>query len=114
MHRFVHEEELARSAALSGAQEGRRHRGLHRLIDVRVVEHDQWPVPAHLEEERLAGRPLRDLVAGLRRADESDRVGARARDDLVSDDAARPGDQVEHSHGQLGIDDALGQLDRAD
>ncbi len=45
MHALVHEEALARRAALAGAEEGGGKRGLRRARDLRVLEHDEGPFP---------------------------------------------------------------------
>ena len=82
--------------------------------DVGVVEHDHRAVAAELEQRRLARRARRDLQPGRDRADEADRVRPRARGDLVADDGARAGDHREHAGRQLRVDDALGELHRAE
>ena len=65
-----------------------------------------------LEQERLPRGPNHDLVAGLGRADERDRLRAGAACDLVADGRAR--DHAEDAGGELRVDDALLELDRAD
>src|SRR5207253_8405476 len=95
VHLLVDEEALAGGAALPRAQERGCERRLDGRVEVGVVEDDQWPVPAHLQQEWLAGRTLGDPVAGGDRADEADRVRAPVRRYLVSDDRARAGDDVE-------------------
>ena len=94
-HRAVHEQALAGGAALPGAEEARGHGRLRRELEIGVVHHDDRPVAAELEHRRLAGGRLGDLAAGLRRADEADAVRAGVARDLVADDRARPGDEVE-------------------
>ena len=86
----MHEEALAGRAALAGAQERGGEARLGRRVDVGVVEDDHRAVAAELEQHRLARRALRDLLAGLDRADEADRVRPRAAGDLVADDRAGP------------------------
>src|SRR2546430_13482641 len=55
---------------------------------------------------------FRSLLSGLRRADEADAVGARVARDLVADDRARPGDEVEDAGGKIRLHDAFGERDR--
>jgi hypothetical protein len=110
---LVDEKELARRAALAGAQKRGGHGGLDGLVDIGIVEHDEGPVPTHLEEQGLSGCALGDLVARLGGADEPDRVSARTGHDLVADDAPGAGDQVEHARRKLRVDDALRELDCA-
>ena len=100
-HGSVDEQSLARGAALSGAQEARRHRRFRGELEVGVVHHDDRPVAAELEHGRLARRGLGDLATGLGRADEADAVRAGIARDLVADDGARAGDEVEDA-GQAG------------
>ena len=83
-------------------------------VEVGVVEHDERAVAAQLEHARLAGGRLGDLRPGLGRADEADAVRAGVAGDLVADDRARAGDQVEHARRQVGLGDALGERDRGD
>ena len=111
---LVHEEALARGAALSRTQEGRDEARLGGRFDVGVVEDDHRAVPSELEDRRLPSGARRDREAGRDRADESDCLRARAPGDLVADDRAGAGHHREDAGRQLGVDDALGELDRAD
>ena len=114
MDSLVDEEQLPRRAALTGAEEGRAQARLRGCAEIGVVEDDHRPVAAHLEQQRLAGGPSRDLVPGLDRSDEGNSLRAGARGHLVPDDRARPRDHAEDARRQLRVDDALGELDRAD
>ena len=111
---LVHQDPLARRAALARAQEARRERRLDRGRDVGVVHHDERPVAAHLEQRRLAGRRGGDQRARRGRADEGDAGEARVARDLVADDRARPGDEVEDARRKVGVDDRASQLAGAD
>ena len=85
-HVAVDEQPLARGAALARAEEARGDGRLRGFVEVGVLQHDDRPVPPELEDERLPGRRLRDLLPGLRRADEADPVRAGIAGDLVADD----------------------------
>ena len=65
-HVAVHEQPLARGAALAGAEEARGHRRLGGEVEVGVVDHDDRPVAAELEDRGLARRGLGDLPARSR------------------------------------------------
>ena len=89
------EQPLAGGAALTGAEEARRHGRLGRQVEVRILEDDHGTVAAELEHQGLSDRGLRHLASGLRRANEPDAVGPRTSGDLVADHRAGPGDEVE-------------------
>ena len=88
-HVAVHEQALARGAALAGAEEAGGDRRLRGEVEVGVVEHDDRAVAAELEHGGLARGGLGDLPARLGRADEPDAVRARVARDLVADARAR-------------------------
>src|SRR6266545_7866228 len=90
------EDPLAGRAALPGVQEARLQGGVDRPVEVGVLHDHQRAVAAHLQQQLLAGGAPRHLVAGGDRADEPDRLGARVGGQLVADDRAVPGDQVDH------------------
>ena len=89
LHVLVDEDPLARRAALPGVQEARDERRLDGRVEVAVLQDHERPVAAHLEQQLLAGGPLRHRVAGRDRADEPDGLRPGVRGDLVADDRAR-------------------------
>ena len=54
------EDALAGRAALAGVEEAGRERRRDGRVEVGVVEDDERPVAAHLEEQLLAGRARGD------------------------------------------------------
>ena len=110
---LLDEDRLAGRAALARVQEAGGERRPDGRVDVRVVEDDERPVAAHLEQQLLAGGPLRDPVPGLDRADETDRGGSGVGGDLVPDDGAGSGHEVEHAGWEVRGDQAFGQADGA-
>ena len=113
-HVAVDEQALAGRAALAGAEEAGGHGRLGCEVEVGVVEDDDRAVAAELEHRRLAGGRLGHAPPGLGRADEADPVRARVARDLVADDRARPGDEVEDPRRQVGLDHALCEGDAGD
>ena len=107
--RAMDKQALAGRAALTRAQEAGCQRRLDRGVEVGVVEHDQRPITAHLEQGRLARGGLCDATARRGGADERHPVGAGIAGDLVPDDRPRAGDQVEHSRREIRLGDASGQ-----
>jgi hypothetical protein len=88
-------------------------------LDDLAQPHDELVVDVGVDEKPLAGG------AALTRAEERGgdrrlrgrgdvRVRSLVARDLVADDGPQPGDQVEDARRELGVDDALGELDRAD
>ena len=71
---LVDDDPLGRHADLALVHEGAEGRGVHRLVDVGVVEHDQRRLAAEFEQRRLQvlGRDLGDDPADPGRAGEID------------------------------------------
>ena len=113
-HVAVDEQALAGRAALAGAEEARGDGRLGGEVEIGVLEDDHRAVAAELEHRGLAGGRLGDPAAGLGRADEADAVRARVARDLVADDGAGAGDEVEDAGRQVGLGDALGEGDAGD
>ncbi len=88
-HPRLHQEPLARRAALPGAQVGGLERSLGGELQVGVVEDHHRAVAAELEQLGLARGPRRDLAAGLHRADEPHAGHQRMADHGVADHRAR-------------------------
>jgi len=109
VHGFVHKEPFACGARLPGAEKRRGDARLGGGRDVGVVEHDERPVTAELEQARLPGGARGDLLAGRDGADESDGIDPAAPGDLVADDRPGAGHHVEHARRELGVDEALGE-----
>jgi hypothetical protein len=101
------EDPFAGRAALARVQEAGGKRPRHRGIDVGVVENDERPVAAHLEEKILAGRSGGNGSSGLDRADKADRRGSRIDGDLVTDRRPGPGDHVEDARREIRFGDRL-------
>ena len=108
-HACLHEEPLARRAALPRAQVGGLERRLRGELQVGVVEDHHRAVAAQLEQLGLARGARRHLAAGLHRADETYAGDQRMPDHGVTDNRAWPGDEVEHASGQTRLLKDLGQ-----
>ncbi len=109
----MHEQALTGGAALAGTQEAADHGRVGGRFEVGILEHDQWPVAPHLEQQPLARGALCDPQAGGGGSDEADGGHVRVGHELIADDRARPGDEVEHSRRQVCLGDALRQQRRA-
>jgi hypothetical protein len=107
----MHEDPLSGRAALARAQITGGERRIDGSVEVGVIHHHERPVPTHLQQRGLAGSCLRDLPTRRGRADERNGVGPRVARDLVADDGARPGDEVESAGRQVGVGDAAGKRD---
>ena len=110
---LLHQDAFAGRAALAGVEEAGRERGLDRGVEIRVLEHHQRPVAAHLEQQLLARRPLGHAMTGGDRADEPDGRDAGVRGHLVAHHRARARHQVEGTRRQVGLADRSGERHRA-
>ncbi len=80
---------FAATPSLSRAQEAAGDRSAGCRIRIRVVEHDERPVAAHLEQQSLVGRAPRDPQAGPGRPDEPHGRDLAVAHELVAHDDAR-------------------------
>ena len=108
----MYQDALRRRADLAGIDEAAGCGRLRRAIEVGVIEDDDRAVAAEFHQLRLAGGALADQLSGRRTAGEADRVGAGIGDDLVADDGARAGHEVEDARRQVRLLDCAHQRDR--
>ena len=99
---LVHEHALGRAADLTRAEEAAEHGALRRTREVGVLADDDRAVPARLDERALEPCGADDLLRGRVRADETDPVDSRMRDQALADLAAAV-DDVDDAVGQPGL-----------
>src|SRR5690606_15740064 len=112
-HGLVHEDALDGHADLPLVHERAEGRGVHGVLDIGIVEHDQRVLAAELDAallEQAAGLG-RNLRADRARAREAHAAHERIRDQLVADFhdvVARARDDVAHAFRGPGLLDGLG------
>ena len=107
----MHENALRRRADLAGIDEAARCCRGRGAVEIGVVEDHDRSVAAELHQLRLAGGAQADLLAGRGTSGEADGVGTRIGDDLVADDRARTGDEIENAWRKVGLVDGVRQRD---
>ena len=106
----LHEDPLARCAALPCAEEAADDHALDRAIDVGVLEDHDRAVATELQHDVLAGGTSRHRAPGLGRADEADAGDQRVAGDLVAHHRPRAGHEVDRARWQIGFGQALHEL----
>ena len=101
---FGDDQPARRRAALPGLEERAVDRDRHRRRQIRVVEHDERVLAAHLELHARAGldRGGADADADVLRSGEAHRVDVGRRGERGAELRAGPHHQVEHAGRQAG------------
>jgi len=78
---------------------------------ISIVKNDGRAIPSQFQQQRLAGRPLRNVLAGLRAAGEPDRIRPWVTYNLITDDWPWAGHQIDDASRQVGLLNAFHELD---
>ncbi len=81
----------------------------HRQIS--IVKNDGRSISSQFQQQRLAGRPLRDVLAGLRAAGEPDRIRPWVGYNLIADNGPWAGHQVDDTGRHVGFFNTFHKLD---
>ena len=113
--RARHEHPRPRRARLPGVLHAVVDAGRNRLVERRIVQHDERRLAAKLEAHLLdaLARQRRHAAAGLQRSGEAHHVDIGMPDDGFADDAARSADDVEDAGGKADLVRRVGEHQRA-